>query len=102
VKQFKLWSYYLEYGQLPPGNARKEFGVHGVSTFTRPLVDRPCGVACRDAVERVFSVVKTGRDPDHFTVVLPKPVTKGVADQFNQLFSRLLKFEISSEIDYKI
>jgi hypothetical protein len=43
-------------------------------------------VACREAVEKVFPVVKTGADPSHFTVVLPNPVTREVADQFNALF----------------
>jgi hypothetical protein len=43
-------------------------------------------VACREAVEKVFPVVKTGADPNHFTVVLPNPVTREVAEQFNTLF----------------
>jgi hypothetical protein len=67
-------------------DAEAKIGVHGVSVTTNPVTGRACGVACRDAVERVFPVVKTGADPSHFTVVLPKPVTKEVAEQFNQLF----------------
>jgi hypothetical protein len=44
--------------------------------------------ADRAAVEEVFSVVKTGKNPHHYTVELPKPVTQEVADQFNGLFGR--------------
>ncbi len=67
-------------------DAEAKIGVHGVSVTTNPVAGRPCAVACRDAVEKVFPVLKTGADPNHYTVVLPKPVTKEVAEQFNQLF----------------
>jgi RHS repeat-associated protein len=67
-------------------DALKKIGVHGVSVTTNPITGRACGVACREAVEKVFPVVKTGGDPNHFTVVLPNPVTREVADQFNALF----------------
>jgi RHS repeat-associated protein len=67
-------------------DAEAKIGVHGVSVTTNPIPGRACAVACREAVERVFPVVKTGSDPNHFTVVLPNPVTRGVADQFNGLF----------------
>jgi hypothetical protein len=53
--------------------------------FSRPL-DRTCGVACRQEVEKVFEVVKTGKDPDHYTVILPNPMTKEATDAFNELF----------------
>lgn len=66
--------------------AEAKLGVHGVSVTTNPVTGRACGAACRAAVEKVFPVMKTGADPGHFTVVLPKPVTKEVADQLNALF----------------
>jgi len=67
-------------------DALKKIGVHGVSVTTNPVTGRACGAACRVVVEKVFPVVKTGADPNHFTVVLPEPVMKEVADQFNALF----------------
>jgi len=66
--------------------AEAKIGVHGVSVTTNPVTGRACGVACREAVEKMFSVAKTGSNPHHFTVVLPKPVTKEIADAFNELF----------------
>ena len=37
---------------------------------------------------RRFEVRKTGKDADHFTVVLPNPVTQQAADDFNLLFTK--------------
>ncbi len=51
-----------------------------------PITGRACGVACCEAGEKVFLVVKTGSDPNHVNVVLPNPVTREVADQFNAWF----------------
>lgn len=58
---------------------------HGVSTTTDPTPGRPCGVASCADVQRYFPVIKTG-GPGHYTVELPKPVTKETADLFNSLF----------------
>jgi hypothetical protein len=38
------------------------------------------------AVRAAFDVQKTASDPNRYTVVLPKPVTKEVADKFNAVF----------------
>jgi hypothetical protein len=63
---------------------------HGVSVRSRIRPDRLplASVASRSAVEKVFPVMKTGRDPFHFTVVLPDEVTPEAADAFNALFGR--------------
>jgi hypothetical protein len=66
--------------------AEAKIGVHNVSVTTNPITGRACGAACREDVEKVFPVVKTGADPNHFTVVLPNPVTGEVAEKFNALF----------------
>ena len=39
-----------------------------------------------DDVQKVFKLLQTGADPNHYTIVLPKPVTPPVANQFNLLF----------------
>jgi hypothetical protein len=60
---------------------------HGVSVFSRS--DRPDRVtASVEDVEEKFALHKTGVNPFHFTIELPKPVTQSVADLFNGLFSR--------------
>ncbi len=61
---------------------------HGVSTSSKPIKGSTCGVASCSEVEKHFKVTKTGRDPNHYTVELPNPVTKEVADTFNRLFSK--------------
>jgi hypothetical protein len=62
---------------------------HGVSTFSRST--RPDAVsALRTAVEAHFAVKKTGTNPFHFTVVLPKPVTTDTAMTFNTIFGRIV------------
>jgi RHS repeat-associated protein len=66
--------------------AQSKIGVHGVSVTSKPIAGRVCEVACRADVEKVFPVVKTGSDPNHYTVVLPSPVTKSVTEQFNAFF----------------
>jgi hypothetical protein len=64
------------------------FGLpHGVSTAIRPKPD-PYGRSAKVLdVMKHFLVEKTGNRPDHFTVVLPNPVTQKVADEFNALFT---------------
>jgi RHS repeat-associated protein len=66
--------------------AEEEMGLHGVSAFCTPLSDS--SRAPRVEVEKFFNVMDT-RGPNHRTILLPKPVTKEVADSFNRVFGRL-------------
>ena len=69
--------------------AEKRMGIHGVSvTAGDPEIE--WSEALRSHVEAVFRVheTKSGRDPLHRTIELPKPVTPDVADKFNRLFGR--------------
>ena len=60
---------------------------HGVSTFSRS--GRPdAASALRTEAEKHFRVHKTGRNPYHYTIELPKPVTDEVTALFNELFGR--------------
>ena len=62
---------------------------HGVSTMLKDRIsgsDRRHRSAKLKDVCSVFPVKQTGRNPRHHTVLLPKPVTEGVADAFNDLF----------------
>ena len=60
---------------------------HGVSAFSRS--DRPDSVSASAAeIEEKFALHKTGANPFHYTIELPKPVTQEVADLFNGLFGR--------------
>jgi RHS repeat-associated protein len=61
---------------------------HGVSTTTRVPTRTAASEASFEDVAQHFEVQKTGADPAHFTVVLPKPVTDAVANLFNLLFGR--------------
>ena len=65
---------------------------HGVSvSTTKPPPGTPCSSASCSALEaRGLKVhhTKTGRDSNHHTVELPKPVTREAADAFNQAFGR--------------
>jgi hypothetical protein len=62
---------------------------HGVSVFGRST--RPdAASALRVDVEAHFVVHKTGRNPFHYTIELPEPVTDSVAERFNALFGRQL------------
>jgi RHS repeat-associated protein len=64
------------------------FGLpHGVSTAIRPKPPTFGRAAKVLDVMKHFLVLKTGERPDHFTVVLPNPVTQQVADEFNALFT---------------
>jgi hypothetical protein len=67
-------------------NAQSQGFPHGVSTLIRfnpPSYARSAKLL--DVMSR-FVVLKTGNKPDHFTVVLPNPVTQQAADAFNSLF----------------
>lgn len=69
--------------------AEKQLGIHGVSASTSAKAKPGQVVRCasRAACEAAgFKVHKTGSDPDHYTVELPKPVTKEDAKKFNDLF----------------
>jgi len=79
------------------GEAEANGFPHGVSVTTpaanERLADDPrdSSTATRQQVERAgFPVVHTPtrRDPDHHTVVLPKPVTPADAQRFNDVFGR--------------
>ena len=60
---------------------------HGVSVSSKPLDGRKCAVASCSEVKTQFKITKTGRDQNHYTVEIPKPVTKEVAEKFNSLFN---------------
>jgi hypothetical protein len=60
---------------------------HGVSVFSRSSRDDAVS-ADRMKVTEVFAVHKTAKNPYHFTVELPEPVTDSVVDTFNRLFGR--------------
>ena len=70
--------------------AEAQIGKHGVSgTTTKP--SGPCSSAsCADLEAAGFKVkaTPTKRDSGHVTVELPKPVTKEVAQKFNDTFGR--------------
>ncbi len=69
--------------------AEQALGIHGVSvTAGNPRA--PASHAARESVERHFPIhnTSTRADPLHRTVELPKPVTREVADLFNDLFGR--------------
>jgi RHS repeat-associated protein len=60
---------------------------HGVSTFSEST-RKDAAWADASEIKRHFSIEKTGGNPYHYTIVLPKPVTQKVADTFNSLFGR--------------
>jgi hypothetical protein len=90
--------YLVRFGPLPESaeqlsadalNAVKGGFPHGVSTFLRYRIsgtDKLHRSALLIDVMRHFGVQKTGRRPDHYTVILPNPVTPEVANLFNSLF----------------
>ncbi|MBK6729145.1 MAG: hypothetical protein IPG63_18460 [Xanthomonadales bacterium] len=65
-------------------------GIHGVSgSTTKP--SGPCSSATCGALESAgFNVhpTPTRADPNHVTIELPKPVTKPVAEKFNEVLGR--------------
>ena len=70
-------------------DAERILGIHGVSV-SAGTPTCPGSAARRSEVEKQFHVhdTPTRADPLHRTVELPKPVTKDVADIFNDLFGR--------------
>ena len=66
--------------------AETTIGYHGVSAMLRNLPAFPHGQADFGEAAKVFPIVKTGKDPSHYTVILPRPVTQEVADLFNSTF----------------
>ena len=67
----------------------KALGVHGVSVSTSPTAKAGQVVRCAtcSSVEAAgFKVKQTGKDVNHHTVELPKPVTPDVARTWNELF----------------
>lgn len=60
---------------------------HGISVFSRSA--RPDAIsALRLDIEEQFVVHKTGRNPFHYTIELPRPVTERDAAVLNRLFGR--------------
>lgn len=59
---------------------------HGVSTMQHSTPVKGARNAPREQVEQTFAVKQTGKNPRHHTVILPKPVTEHVANQFNEFF----------------
>lgn len=66
--------------------AESLIGIHGVSA--RSKASFPAPSAPRLEIEKNFPVHKTGKDPCHYTIELPKPVAEDVAEIFNNLFQR--------------
>jgi RHS repeat-associated protein len=69
--------------------AEEKLGVHGVSVSTSSAAREGQVVRCATAgacEAAGFKVHKTGGDPNHHTVELPKPVTSEVARKFNDVF----------------
>jgi len=67
----------------------KGFG-HGVSTMLKDKIsgsDKRNLSALYEDAAKVFNIRKTGSNPKHYTVDVPKPVTQEVADLFNSVFS---------------
>ncbi len=62
-----------------------DFG-HGVSTKMKTKVGGNERAALLSEVSKVFKVKKTGKDPNHYTVILPKPITEEVTKKFNAIF----------------
>jgi len=60
---------------------------HGVSVRSERSRHDAC-VASRAELELYFRVGQTGRSPLHFTVELPHPVAREIAERFNALFGR--------------
>ena len=59
------------------------YGVSAIGDATKPG-----SVASYEDVASEFNVLKTGKNPSHFTIELPKPITPEVADRFNAIFGR--------------
>lgn len=76
--------------QAREAEEKADHGIHGVSVSTNPTPRYPGQVVrcakCNDVESAGFKVHKTGADPDHYTVELPKPVTKEIERAWNELF----------------
>lgn len=89
----RLYRFGLEYESADSLERQSEAALasglpHGVSVFTRS--NRLDAVSAPfSAVAAVFAVLKTGRSPFHYTVVLPHQVTPEAAEVFNLLFGRV-------------
>ena len=66
--------------------AEKAGFPHGVSVKSVEEVANKVRSGLSSEVEEFFDIIKTGVKPDHYTVVLPKPVTEEVVQVFNSLF----------------
>jgi hypothetical protein len=89
----RLFRFGLEYESAAElaaqaATAERNGFPHGISAFTQS--SRTDAVrASIDEVQRDFVVHKTGRNPYHVTIELPKPITDEIAYRFNQLFGRV-------------
>jgi RHS repeat-associated protein len=68
--------------------AETRIGEHGVSATTAKP-SKPHTSALKSDVEKHFPVKQTGADPNHHSVIMPKPMTQKAADLFNWLFGRI-------------
>ncbi|WP_295222081.1 hypothetical protein [uncultured Chryseobacterium sp.] len=62
---------------------------HGVSSMLKDKIkgsDLSHKSAIKSTVEKFFKVKQTGNNPRHHTIILPKPVTPDVTQQFNKIF----------------
>ena len=69
--------------------AEEKIGIHGVSTSTSAAAKEGQAVrcaTCKSVEDAGFKVTQTGKDPNHYTVELPKPITSEVARTWNDLF----------------
>src|SRR5262249_27008811 len=73
-----------------PIGVNRVTGQHGVSVTMNPPPGVATSQATRAAIEKSFRLVPTptAADPTHHTLILPNPVTRGVADLFNAIFGR--------------
>jgi hypothetical protein len=65
-------------------------GLHGVSVRASPRGFDESEASCDAVLASGLGLIPTPtlRAPDHITLTLPKPVTEGVALEFNTLFGR--------------
>jgi len=70
--------------------AHPEFKIFGVSVLSKQPAKYPdAPSASWEEVAKHFKIHKTGKNPFHYTVELPKPVTEATAKLFNIIFKRL-------------
>ena len=68
-------------------NAESRGYTHGVSAIGDATW--PGSIANYEDVASEFNVLKTGKNPSHYTIELPKPVTDAIAQTFNNIFGRV-------------